>query len=61
MHVVEFGLEEAVVAHACHGHRYRPSSVSLSGTGKKKSEGILGGGGMALACTRDYRQSDRGR
>ena len=24
-----------VVAHACHGHRYRPSSVPLSGTGKK--------------------------
>ena len=23
---------QAVVAHACHGHRYRPSLVSLSGT-----------------------------
>ena len=24
---------QAVVAHACHGHRYRPSLVRLSGTG----------------------------
>ena len=24
-----------VVVHACHGHRYRPSPVPLSGTGKK--------------------------
>ena len=24
--------EQAVVAHACHGHRYRPSLVPLSGT-----------------------------
>ena len=33
--------EQAVVAHACHGHRYRPSPVHLSGTGIKKR----GGGG----------------
>ena len=25
--------EQAVVAHACHGHRYQPSPVPLSGTG----------------------------
>ena len=31
--------EQAVVAHACHGHGYRPSPVPLSGTKKK------GGGG----------------
>ena len=45
MHVVEFGSdrsasrahsEQAVVAHACHGHRYRPSSVPRSGTEKKE-------------------------
>ena len=32
-----------MVVHACHGHRYRPSSVPLSGTGKKKKgEGVSG-------------------
>ena len=30
----------SVVVHACHGHRYWPLSVPLSGTGKKR-----GGGG----------------
>ena len=33
--------DQAVVAHACHGHRYRPSTVPLTGKGKKK-----GGGGV---------------
>ena len=28
--------------HACHGHRYRPSPVPLSGTGKKRGEGVRG-------------------
>ena len=32
--------EQAVVAHACHGHMYRPSSVPLFGR-----ENIGGGGG----------------
>ena len=27
--------EQAAVAHACHGHRYRPPPVPLSRTGKK--------------------------
>ena len=43
----------AVVAHACHGHRYRP----FSGTGKKASKG----GPPALADTREYEQFDRNR
>ena len=34
--------EQTVVAHACHGYRYWPSRVSLSGTGKKKGEGVRG-------------------
>ena len=34
--------------HACHGHRYRPSPVPLSGTGKK------GEGGGETACTGGY-------
>ena len=41
----------AVVAHACHGHRYRPSPIPLSGT-EKKGEGVMGGP-SALAGTRD--------
>ena len=41
--------EQAVVAHACHGHRYRPSPVLLSGAGDKRREGVRGGGGTA--CT----------
>ena len=32
--------EQAVVAHACHGHRYRPLPVPLSGTGQKRGEGV---------------------
>ena len=45
--------------HACHGHRYWPSLVSLSGTGQKGG----GGGGCkpALAGTREYKQSDQNR
>ena len=34
---------QAAVALACHGNRYWPSPVPLSGTGEKKSGG--GGGG----------------
>ena len=45
--------EQAVVAHACHGHKYRPSPVPLSGTGKKRGEGVRGGGG---ACTGGYKR-----
>ena len=50
------------MAHACLGHRYWPSRVPLSGTGKK-GEGVRGGGGgpPALAGTREYEQSDRNR
>ena len=33
--------EQAVVAHACHGHRYRPSPAPLSGT-EKRGEGVSG-------------------
>ena len=32
----------AVVAHTCHRYRYQPSPVPLSGTGKKKGEGVRG-------------------
>ena len=39
--------ELAVVAHACYGHRYWPSSVPLSRTGK-----IRGGGTI---CTGRYK------
>ena len=46
--------------HACHGHRYRPSLVPLSGTGKKKGEGSKGGL-PALVGTREYKQSNWGR
>ena len=35
------GSQQAVVAHACHGHWCRPSPVPLSGTGKKKRGGEL--------------------
>ena len=38
-------------------HRYRPSPVPLSGTGKKKGQGVRGGL-PALAGTREYKQSD---
>ena len=38
------------IAHACHGHRYRPSSIPWSGTGKKRGKG---GGGTA--CTGGYK------
>ena len=34
--------EQTVIAHACHGYRYWPSRGSLSGTGKKKGEGVRG-------------------
>ena len=35
--------EQTVVAHACHGYRYWPSRVSLSGRGGKKGgEGVRG-------------------
>ena len=40
--------EQAVVAHTCHGHRYWPSPIALSGTGKEKG----GGGGT---CTGWYK------
>ena len=43
------------MAHACHGHMYRPSLVPVSGTGKK---GGSKGGPPALAGTRKYEQSD---
>ena len=46
--------------HACHGHRYWPLPVSLSGTGKRKGGGSKGGP-AALAGTREYEQSDRNR
>ena len=36
---VHIHSEQAVVAHACHGHMYRPSLVPLSRTGKK-GEGV---------------------
>ena len=53
--------EQAVVAHACHGHMYRFSPVSLPETGTK-SVGVGGGGRPpALAGTREYEQSDRNR
>ena len=46
------------MVHACHGHRYQPSVVPLSRTGKKKVGGGVGegvsGGPPALACTRQY-------
>ena len=43
--------EQAVIAHACHGHRCRPSPVPLSGTGKK------GGGSKGeTACTDGYKR-----
>ena len=45
------------VAHACHGHRFRPSPGPLFGTGGKKGEGQP----PALAGTREYKQSDRDR
>ena len=43
--------EQAVVAHACHGHRCRFSPVPLSGTGKEKGREE---GAPALAGTREY-------
>ena len=52
--------EQTVVAHACHGYRYWPSLVPLSGTGKKKGAGSKGGL-PALVGTREYEQSDRNR
>ena len=52
LHLAPAHSEQAVVAHACLGHRYRPSPVPLTGTGKKKG----GGGG-----TREYEQSDWNR
>ena len=33
--------EQAVVVHACHGHRYWPSRVPLSGQ-KKSGKGVRG-------------------
>ena len=51
--------EQAVVAHTCHGHKYRPLPVPLCGTGKKG--GGTKGGPPALAGTREYEQSDRNR
>ena len=50
--------EQAVIAHACHGHRYRPSLVPLSVPKKKGGVGTKGGP-PALAGTREYEQSDR--
>ena len=47
---------QAVVAHACHGHRCRPSLAPLSGTAKNW-EGRRGGGPPALAGTREYHKS----
>ena len=49
--------EQAVAAHACHGHRYRPTPAPLSGTGKEKREGRVAG----TACTGGYKQADRSR
>ena len=49
--------EQAVVAHACHGHRYRPSPFPLSGTGGGGGGG-WGGKSKGLAGTRE---SDRNR
>ena len=46
--------EQAVVAHACHGHRYGPSLVPLSGTGKKRGSKGRGGGG-GTTCTGRYK------
>ena len=46
--------EQAVIAHACHGHRYRPSPVPLSGTGKIMGGGGWGGGGGG-GCTGVYK------
>ena len=43
--------EQAVVAHAYHGHRCRPSLALLSGTGKKGVGGNEGG----TACTGRYK------
>ena len=45
--------EQAVVAHACHGHRYR---FLCPGQGKKG--GGSKGGRPALAGTREYEQSE---
>ena len=45
---------------ACHGHRYGPSPVPLSGTGKKKGGGSKGGP-LALVGTREYEQSNWNR
>ena len=42
---------QAVVAQACHGHRYQPLSVPLSGTGKKEGGGSKGG----TTCTGGYK------
>ena len=44
--------EQAVVAHACHGHRYWPSLVPLSGTVKKKGRMEWG----RTACTGRYKR-----
>ena len=52
--------EQTVVAHDCHGHRYLPSPVPLSGTGEKR-EGGSKGGPPALAGTREYEQLNRNR
>ena len=38
--------------HACHGHRYRPLPVPLSGRGEKKGGGSKGG----IACTGWYKE-----
>ena len=42
--------EQALVAHACHGHRYRLSPVPLSGTGKKKRGREKGGAACTGGC-----------
>ena len=44
------------VAHDCHGHRYQPSPVPLSGTGGKKGE-VSKRRPPVLAVTRVYEQS----
>ena len=49
-------IQSKLLAHACHGHRYRPSPGQ-----EKRWEGVMGGGGAALAGTKEFGQSDRGR
>ena len=58
--VLRANSEQAVVEHTSHGHRCLHSLVPLSGTGRECMWGDEGAGAPAMACTREYKQSDAG-